>query len=143
MPLLIGSKVRWKRCIYPSINGCNADKIKTIVPKNELEDSLVQAERGIRCVSASLPIHFNCPITSRLDKVGREAIQPGRAVAEFMQLLLGITIKESTIEMEVNAFGIAIECIDEGAVFPFVGLMQRYPYGFRKADHTYLSNQLH
>jgi len=143
MPLLIGSKVRRERDINPPINGCDTNKIKTIVPKNELEDSLVQAERGIRCVSASLPIHFNCPITSRLDKVGREAIQPGRAVAEFMQLLLGITIKESTIEMKVDAFRIAVEGIDNGCILPFVGLMQRYPYGFSKADHTYLSNQLH
>jgi len=49
-----------------------------------------------------------------------------------MQLLLGITIKESTIEMEVNALGIAVEGIDNGCILPFVGLMQRYPYGFGK-----------
>jgi len=83
-------------------------------------------------MSTSLPIHFNCPITSRLDKVGRQSIQPGGAIAEFMQLLLGITIKESTIEMEVNALGIAVEGIDNGCILPFVGLMQRYPYGFGK-----------
>ena len=49
-----------------------------------------------------------------------------------MQLLLGITIKESTIEMEVNAFGIAVEGINERVIFPLVRFMQRYPYGFCK-----------
>jgi len=83
-------------------------------------------------MSTSLPIHFNCPITSRLDKVGRQSIQPGGAIAEFMQLFLRITIKESTIEMEVDAFTIAVEGIYDGCIFPLVRFMQRYPYGFGK-----------
>jgi len=132
MSLLVRSEIRRERYIYPAINACNANKIKTIIAKNELEYSLVQAKGNIRCVSTSLPIHFNCPITSRLDKVGRQSIQPGGAIAEFMQLFLRITIKESTIEMEVDAFTIAVEGIYDGCIFPLVRFMQRYPYGFGK-----------